>query len=193
MVRKMSYGIKVSYPGFSATDLEKERSQKKSSVEALPNLLSSLALPYLFGAKKQINRYKTSTSLLSTRPILSTMECLHEASTLFEDLNTVAMYANKCNQHHEYHRLFRDICNHIRHTVREDFDIEDKSVKNEAAKRLGLDSRLQINIGFDMDSIKVGEKVIKLVDIKAYLDWAEGVFTEIINRAKRDGAFREME
>jgi len=193
MARKMSYGIKVSYPGFSVTDLEKERSQQKSSVEALPNLLSSLALPYLFGAKTQIKRYENSASLLSKRSALSTMECLHEVSALFEDLNTVAMYVKKCNQHHKCHWLFRDICNHIRHTIREDFDVENKSIKNETAKRLGLDSKLQINIGFDTDSIKVGEKVVELVDVKAYLDWAEGVFTEIIDRAKKDGAFREME
>jgi hypothetical protein len=187
MSRKMSHGIKVSHKGFDVIDLNKKRSQKPPSNKALPNLLSSLALPYLLGAKKQVKRYQVAASSLQSRPVVETMECLHEASNLFEDLNTIAVYIKKCGKDHKYHQRWKDIRNHIRHAVREDFDGEDKSINKGVAQRLKLDPKLQINIGFDADAIKVGETVVGIGKISAYLTWAEDVIARILNKAKKDG------
>jgi len=187
----MSYGIKVSHRGFDVIDLNKKRSQKPPSNKALPNLLSSLALPYLLGAKTQVERYQKAASLLQLRPTVSTMECLHEASTLFEDLNTVVVYMRKCGKDHKNHQLWVDIRNHIRHAIREDFDKESDSVKNERAQRLGLDPKLQISIGFDKDAIKIGETVVEIDEIKAYLAWTEDIIAKILSKAKKDGFFKK--
>lgn len=187
----MNYGIKISHSGFYVTNLEKARSQKPPRNKALPNLLSAIALPYLLGAKTQVERYQKAASLLTLRPTISTMDCLHEASTLFEDLNTVVVYMRKCGRDHGQHKLWEDIRNHIRHAVREEFDKENDSVKNARAQRLGLNPKFQIYIGFDTDAIKVGETLVRIDEVKKYLAWAEGVIAEILNKAERDGYLRK--
>lgn len=189
MSRKMSYGIKVSHNGFDVIDLNKKRSQKSPSNKALPNLLSSLALPYLLGAKTQVERYQKAAFLLQLRPAISTMDCLHEASTLFEDLNTVVVYMRKCGKDHKNHQLWVDIRNHIRHAVREEFDKESDLIKNERARRLELNPKLQISVGFDRDVIKVGGTVVEINEINAYLIWAEDIIAKILSKAKKDGFF----
>lgn len=191
MPRKMNYGIKISHKGFDLLNLSKKRSQKPLSNRALPHLLSSLTLPYLLGAKTQVKRYEIAASLLQSSPTAGVMECLHEASALFEDLNTVVVYMRKCATDHKDHQLWIDIRNHIRHAVREEFDKEKDSVKNDRAKRLGLDPKLQINVGFDRDAIKVGETVVEISEVKKYLAWAEGVIAEILIKAEKDGHFKQ--
>jgi hypothetical protein len=191
MSRKMHYGIKVSHKGFDVTDTGKQRSQKPPSNKVLPHLLSSLALPYLLGAKTQVKRYEATAALLPSQSISATMACLHEASTLFEDLNTVVVYIRKCGKDHKSHQLWVDIRNHIRHAVREEYDRENDKVKNDRAKRLDLDPKLQISIGFDKDAIKVGETVVEIADVKSYLAWAEGVIAEILSKAQKDGYFKQ--
>ncbi len=191
MSRKMDFGVKVSHRGFGVINLDREQSKQTPSIEALPNLLSSLALPYLNGAKKQVGRYQRAASTLPLQPVISTMECLHEASTLFEDLNTVVVYMEKCRKNHKQHQLWKDIRNHIRHAVREDYDKENDNVKNNRAKRLCLDPKLQISIGFDKDAIKVGETVVEITDVESYLTWAEGIIAEILSKAKKNGFIRK--
>lgn len=190
--RKMSHGIKVSHKGFDVTNLDKKRSKKLPSNKALPNLLSSLALPYLLGAKKQVERYQRAALLLQLQPTVGTMECMHEVSTLFEDLNTVSVYMRKCGKDHKHHQLWKDIRNHIRHAVREDFDKKNKSINKEVARRLGLDPKLQINIGFDRDAIKLGETVVEIDEVTAYLTWAEDIITKILTKAKKDGFLKKL-
>lgn len=186
--RKMDYGVKISHKGFSVTDLDKERSQRTIQKTVLPHLLSGLALPYLLGAKSQVVRYVSTASQLRTRPAIATMGCLHEASTLFEDLNTVVIYMRKSGKDHKHHQLWMDIRNHIRHAVREEFDKENDSVKNSRAQRLGLDPKLQISMGFDIDAIKVGGTLVEIAQINEYLVWAEGVITDILAKASSDGS-----
>lgn len=183
----MNYGIKISHQGFSVTDLNKERSEQTIQKTVLPHLLTGLALPYLIGAKTQVERYVLVASRLKIQPTTATMECLHEASTLFEDLNTVVIYMRKCGKDHKDHQLWTDIRNHIRHAVREEYDKEDDSIKNDRAQRLGLDLKLQISLGFDIDAIKVGATLVTIEQIRKYLAWAEGLITEILSKAHEDG------
>lgn len=49
------------------------------------------------GAKTQVERYVSTASQLKIRPTIATMGCLHEASTLFEDLNIVRIYIGNQN------------------------------------------------------------------------------------------------
>ena len=185
--RKMNYGIKISHKGFSVTDLDKERSLQPNQTKLLAHLLSGLALPYLLGAKTQVQRYVEVASELNTRPTLAAMGCLHEVSTLFEDLNTVAIYMRKCGNDHKDHQLWMDIRNHIRHAVREEYDKEEDPVKKDRAQRLVLDPKLQVCVGFDTDAIKVGATLVTLDQIKKYLAWAEGVIVDILSKAHEDG------
>jgi len=187
MTKKFNYGIKVSKRGFDVTDTSKPKSKKAPKKRALPSLLSSLALPYLFGAEIQVRRYCTAASTLKTKPVLGTIECLHEASTLFEDLNTVAKYMEMCGKKYKIHRLWLDVRDHIRHDIREEYDKENKTRKNLRANKLGIDPKLQTNIGFSTDAIKIGKVVIQIKRINSYLDRAEITISKIINRGRGKG------
>lgn len=183
----MSYGMKISKPGFDVLNLDKERSPNKPKEHTLPNLLSSLALPYLLGAKTQVQRYKAAAITLEKTKTLSTLACLHETSTLFEDLNTIAKYVEMCGHKNDLNSLWLDIRNHIRHDVREEYDNESDTRKNKRAERLGLHPNLQTSIGFDLNGIKVGETLIEIDQINEYIAWAENIIANILSKAEKDG------
>jgi hypothetical protein len=191
MNRKMSYGMKISKPGFDVLNLDKERSPNKPKEHTLPNLLSSLALPYLLGAKAQVERYMAAAISLEKKTTLGTLACLHEASTLFEDLNTIAKYVEMCGYKNDLNSLWLDIRNHIRHDVREEYDDESDTRKNKRAERLGLHPNLQTSIGFDLNGIKVGEILIEIDQINEYITWAENIITNILIKAEKDGFMRQ--
>lgn len=183
----MNYGMKISKPGFDVLNLDNEKSLNKPREHTISNLLSSLALPYLLGAKAQVQRYKTAAITLEKKSTLSTLTCLHEASTLFEDLNTIAKYVEMCGYKNDLNSLWLDVRNHIRHDVREEYDNESNARKNKRAEKLGLHPNLQTSIGFDLYGIKVGETLIEIDQVNEYIAWAENIFAIILNKAEKDG------
>ncbi len=191
MSKKSRYGIKISHKNFDVKNLNRARSQKPVKKLALLNLLSSIALPYLLGAKKQVKRYKETACYLDSQPAIASMSCLHEASNLFEDLNTVSIYMKKCNKDHRLRSLWNDIRNYIRHAVREEFNKEKKTIKNARSQRLGLDPRLQIDIEFDTSFIKIGKRKILITEINSYLTWAEETIANFLSAGEKEGYFRQ--
>jgi hypothetical protein len=128
---------------------------------------------------------------LEKKTTLGTLACLHEASTLFEDLNTIAKYVEMCGYKNDLNSLWLDIRNHIRHDVREEYDDESDTRKNKRAERLGLHPNLQTSIGFDLNGIKVGEILIEIDQINEYITWAENIITNILIKAEKDGFMRQ--
>lgn len=176
----------MSKQGFNVLDPSLARS-KKRSMSTPPHLLYAVALTYLLGAKKQVIRYQEASKTLKERPVLGVYDCLHEFSTLLEDLSAVGKYIEKCGSTNKLHQLWFDVRNHIRHDIREEFDKESDSRKNERAKRLKLDPRLQTDIGFDINSVRIGRIYIKISEINSYLDWADKNISNVLDRAKRNG------
>jgi hypothetical protein len=178
--------IRVSKQGFNVLN-SKEKRKELPTEKLLPHLLYALALTYLLGAKKQLERYKIATLTLEKSPINRVYACLHEASTLFEDLCTVGKYVEICKDKNELHQLWFDVRNHIRHDIREEFDNESSPRKKSRADRLKIAPQLQTDIEFTSDSIKIGESVIEINIINNYLEWAEKVIFSVLNNAKKRG------
>lgn len=189
----MNFGIKLSKPGYDVNDqgATSPRGPKPKRPDA--HLLYSFAIPYLMGAHVTVQRYRQTASTLKTTPVVGVQSCLHEASTLFEDLTTISKYAEMCGDTHEKHQLWIDVRNHIRHDTREEYDKENKNWKNVRAERLGLDDRLQTNIGFSETAIKVGSVQITLDEIEEYLKWATELFNKTMNDARAKGYIKESE
>lgn len=185
-MKKLDYGIKVSKRGYSVTDLNQERKGNHTNVSPT-HMAYALSLPYLYGARTQIKRYQLAASALKKNPSGAVLECIHEISTLFEDLCTVSKYAEKCGNKHELHKLWLDVRNHIRHDIREDLDKEDDKRKNDRSIRLKLNEKLQTSIGFSPEVIKVGETEIEVSQISSYLDWADKIIAEVIKKAEESG------
>lgn len=172
--------------GFNVLDSSLARS-KKRSVGTPPHLLYAVALTYLLGAKKQVIRYQEAAKTLKERPVLGVYDCLHEFSTLLEDLSAVGKYIEKCGTTNKLHQLWFDVRNHIRHDIREEFDNESSSRKESRAKHLNLNSKLQTDIRFNTNSVIVGGTTIKISDINTYLEWADKTISDVLNKAKEDG------
>ncbi len=179
----MKHVIRISKRGFNVLDIDGKPKEGTSDKAILPHMLQILAWPYILGAKKQVRRYSLAIAL-NKNAVEVTNECLHEISTLFEDLCTIGKYAEKCGQKHKMHQLFLDVRNHIRHDFREEFDVDTKSYKNARRERLKLDPRLQTDISFEVNSIKVGGIRIEIDEINTYLAWVEQIMTTIMNKAK---------
>jgi len=182
----MAYVIKASRQGFDAINPKVDIIRKPKN-PTLPHLLFTFALPYLFGAKEQVKRYQTATLTLKIDTINSIYRCLHEASTLFEDLSTVAKYIEKCGYKNEMDKFWFDVRNHIRHDIREEFDNNNDKRKNERALRLKINPTLQMDLGFTMESIDIGGVTIKITQINEYLGWAEKIINKVLDRAKING------
>lgn len=188
--RKLNHGIKVTQQGIDVKESEIDEVKKPKSDSKrriLPHLLYAIALPYFYGAKTQIERYEHAAVALKQYPINATQTCLHEVSCLFEDLATVTKYAEMCGHSHDLHPLWLDVRNHIRHDIREEFDNKTDARKNARAKRLGLNPKLQISIGFESGLIKIGGTVIEIDMIEDYLSWAEGVIGGVLAEAQEKG------
>lgn len=175
MTKKLNQGIKVS-----------ARDDTVPNREVLPHLLLSIAKPFLVGGYNEIERYKEAYEVCKDYAVTGVQLCLHEVSCLFEDLSTVAKYIELTGKTHPSHSLWFDVRNHIRHDIREELDLDERR-KVARAKRLGLDHRLQANIGFDSKHIKVGTTIVTLASVKEYLDWANTVIDEVIEDAATKG------
>lgn len=188
-MKKLDYGIKVSKKGFNVIDLNQERKENTED-NIQPHMEYALALPYLYGAKTQVERFRAAAFTLKQNPSGSVITCIHEVSTLFEDLCTVSKYVKKCGNKHDFHKLIRDVRNHIRHDTRDNYDNESDFRKKDRAKRaerLKLDPKLQTSMGFSLDLIKVGDVEIEVKEIISYLDWADKIITDVMKKAKESG------
>lgn len=189
---QMTNVMKFSKPGedvngkISSPVVNNSRKARK----LLPHLLYAVALPYLFGAKTQLARYREAVKI--NHPVTKVYTCLHEVSCLFEDLDTVARYAEECGDSNKLHYLWRDMRNHIRHDIREEMDDTSSKLKAARAQRLGINPKLQMELSFDDSFIKVGSTVIQLVEIDQYLAWAEVAIERVLTEAIEKGYVEGM-
>lgn len=155
------------------------KNKSKESFLRNPHIAAGLVKPFIAGARLQIKRLLEAQHLLKHDPINGVYECYHESSNLFEDLATAVQYLRLCGINSPQDQTFLDLRDHIRHDIREEFDL-DKKRKNERAKRLGLNPKLQAEISFDIGTVKVGSTVVKLSDIASYLNNAETIINALM-------------
>ncbi len=187
---KNEFKIKVSKGGYN---IDGTKASPPTSKRIDAHILYSLAIPYLMGAHVTVNRYRQEAAQLHATPVRSTQACLHETSTLFEDLATISKYTSMCSDNHKNGKLWVDIRNHIRHDFREEFDKEDKKIKNARAIELGLPPEIQTDIAFSEIAIRVGAITVPLKDIDDYISWAATLFNKVMNEARIKGYVKESD
>jgi hypothetical protein len=143
---------------------------------------------YLFGAQLQIGRYKDAASTLHQKPIEGVYRCLHEASSLFEDLATLEWYFKL----HEvepkgYNSSWTDARNHLRHDLREDLGKGDKRTVARV-ERLKLEKGFMSGIGFTESSIKVGGTEIAVDEIEKFLVVAGEIVYSLFEEGVENGS-----
>lgn len=183
------FTLKVAKKGFSVTNMDiNKKKTSNSNNKKMPHLLTAVALTYFYGAKTQIKRYQlVASSLNKNNAVTGIYTCLHEMSSLFEDVNTVAKYMEECGFKNDLHQLWLDVRNHIRHDVREEFDNDGDLRKEQRALRLKLNPKLQMDISFEVDTIHIGGTDIKISQVEEYLKWAEDIMGKILVDAQNLG------
>ena len=184
----MNYGLKVYKKDIEFMKKQTESSRKKYNKENA-HILIALALPYLRGARIQVERYQEACLGLKNDSINATNNCLHEISSLFEDLNTVAYYVKLCGEKHRLNRVFREVRNHIRHDIRDNFDL-DCEKRDKRFKYLGIDEQYQTQVGFSHEKIKIGSTFVEINAINRYLDWVTNIVNSAINEAWKKGKIK---
>lgn len=184
----MNYGIKVFKKDVESLKNQNKKSRRVYNKENA-HILIALALPYLRGARLQVERYQEASLSLKKDSINATNNCLHEMSCLFEDLNTVAYYVKLCGKKHRLNRVFREVRNHIRHDIRDNFD-SDCEKRDKRWKYLGIDEQYQTQMGFSYEGIKIGSTFIEIRDINQYLDWVTNIVNSAINEAWKKGKIK---
>ncbi len=190
----MDYGVKISQQDVDVISKIKKQSDTVSPGNKA-HILLTLAIPYLNGAYEQIKRYEAAAAQFTPQNAVNVVNaCLHEASSLFEDICTVSKYVTDlCGYKNEKHQLWVDIRNHIRHDIRENFDTtnqRDAERREKRLKRLGVSDKLQTSIGFDKDRLTIGSTVVTMNEIQEYLSWASQIIADIIQRAETDGKIK---
>lgn len=138
------------------------------------NTGGAMIKPFITGARVQLERYLEAQRLVSAHKVNGAWidRCLYELSSLLEHLSTVSIYLKLCGVELPIQQTIIDIRNHLRHDVREEFD-EDKKTKQERAKRLGINPKLQMELVYIDSGVKVGTTELKANQISLFLDMAE--------------------
>lgn len=142
-----------------------------------------MARPFVDGAKIQLKRYVDAQAYCKHDPIGGVNQCWYELSSLFEHLATVVIYLEHCGVQLPDGQLYKDVRNHIRHDVREEFDRDEKA-KADRATRLGLNPKLQLHVSFLDDGVKIGGTKIENTQISSFINGAEMLVYALMNGGK---------
>lgn len=183
----MSHGVKISQAGY---DLKKGKGSGKPdrSDENLKFMVSGIAVPYLLGANVSLRRFSEASK--KRKNVAYVYECLHEASSLLEDLDTVDRYAIMCGQNHELHDKILNMRNHIRHDLRDNLNHESHEGRIKRAKKLGIDENLLVAISFDVDLITIGGTELTTAEVSKFLDSSKEVFGKLIDKGLATGRIK---
>lgn len=185
----MSHGVKISETGKDIVKgKSKENVKPDYSGETLNYMVSGIAIPYLRGASISLQRFNEASQ--KEKNIEFVYECLHEASSLLEDLDTVDRYIIMCGQKHDLHDKILNMRNHIRHDMRDNLTHESNDGRRRRAKKLGIDEHLMVSISFDVDTIFIGKTSLTSAEIVEFLTFADKVFSTLFEDGRVKGRIK---
>ncbi|PKL31367.1 hypothetical protein CVV43_02575 [Candidatus Saccharibacteria bacterium HGW-Saccharibacteria-1] len=180
----MSQGVQISQSGYDL-DKDKRSGEPDRSVETLRYMVSGIAIPYLRGSSISLQRFSEASK--KEKNIAYVYECLHEASLLLEDLDTVDRYVIMCGQNHELHEKILNMRNHIRHDLRDNLTHESNKGRITRAKKLGVNENLLVSIAFDVDLIIVGKTKLTTAEVLEFLNFSGKVLNSLIDEGRLKG------
>jgi hypothetical protein len=176
----MNIGVKISSEGYDIQGKESKKNvDSPPSSNVTSHMISGIAVAFLYGADVSLKRYVEAASKAESDANY-VYECLHEVSSLMEHLDSVDRYMIMCGVTDHLHSTILDIRNHIRHDLRDNLSHESNKGRTQRAKKLGINQKLLVHIGFSADAIKVGTTILKVSDIAAFIKTAEQTFMPII-------------
>lgn len=179
MARGMHAGIKIC---------------KLTIINSVDNeMLAFIASLEISDVYHTLKRYKSAYRRLEgTREIRYCCSCLYEVSNMLEHLNAINKYKNKIeNKEDELSQTILNMRNHIRHdicdNIFDDISEDNKKRRERRAKKLGIDCRYLVHIGFDIDAIKVGDTELTFSQIEKFLERSQDIFNQHTQELVRNG------
>lgn len=188
----MSYGTHISKQGYDVVTGKQSKQQSVQDERFLPYMISGIAVPYLKGAGVSLQRYLEAASQLK-KDVNKVYNCLYEASSLLEHLDTVDRYVIMCGEQHPLHKTILNMRNHIRHDLRDNLNHESNDGRVKREKELGIREGLLVDITFPEAGIVIGKTELSAVEIINFLQHAEQLFTQHIKEAQEKGLIKGIE
>jgi len=188
----MGYGIQISKEGYDVGTGKKSKQQSSRDERFLPYMISGIAIPYLKGASVSLQRYLEAASQLK-KDVNKVYDCLHEASSLLEHLDTVDRYIIMCDEQHALHKIILNMRNHIRHDLRDNLNHETNNGRVKREKELGIREGLLVDITFPETAIVIGKTELTAAEIVSFLQYAEQLFTRHLKEAQEKGLVKGIE
>ena len=186
MARRMHSGVKIN-----------KLDDSYSSVD--DKMLAFIASLEISDVYHTLNRYKSAyRSLEETREIRYRCSCLYEISNMLEHLNAINKYKNKIEgKKDELSQTILYMRNHIRHdicdNIFDDSSENDKERREKRIKRLGIDDRLLVHVGFDIDAIKTGDTELTFSQIEDFLKRSQNTFKQFTEELIQSGRLSTMD
>lgn len=188
----MAHGVRISKDGY---DVVKGKSSGKISGRQderfLSYMISGIAIPYLKGAAKSLQRFMSAAEQLVNDPN-NTFTCLYESSSLLEHLDAVDRYIIMCGEQHPLHEKILNMRNHIRHDLRDNLSHESNEGRVKRAKKLGIPENLLVDISFYPESINIGTTVLTTIEIINFIEYARDLFAKHIEEAQAKGLIQGL-
>lgn len=186
----MNYGAKIAKTGHSLANLDSPAKVDSKPDDTLKEMVSSISLAFILGAKEQLTRYRDAYSKIKLNPQEGVLYCLHESLTLLEDLDTLSWYTQICGETNDLNKIIRDMRNHARHDLRENINHESNDGRKKRARELGLHQNLMVHIGFDENTIKMGTTILTISQAREYINWAESILTTVMANGVKAGRIK---
>ena len=183
----MAHVVKISKEGHDVVDGKRSGDGARQRDEMfLAYMVSGIAIPFLYGAARSLQRYISAAEQLTKDPN-NTFTCLYESSSLLEHLDAVDRYIIMCGNEHSLHDKILNMRNHIRHDLRDNLSHESNDGRTKRAKKLGISEKLLVDISFDENFIKIGKTILSTVEIIEFIEYAKTLFSKYIEEATAKG------
>jgi len=109
---------------------------------------------------------------------------------MLEHLNAINKYKNKIeNKEDELSQTILNMRNHIHHdicdNIFDDISEDNKKRRERRAKKLGIDCKYLVHIGFDIDAIKTGDTELTFSQIEDFLKRSQNTFSPFMGELIR--------
>ena len=147
-------------------------SKKRTSIQSEnKRFIGVFMKPFISGSKIQLERYLEAQRIMKSNDMIGSYadRCLFELSSLFEHLATLQTYLKRVGIELRIGSAITDFRNHIRHDARGELDARSEK----RAERLGIDEKLQTQIAFTDNGVKVGSTILNASELNHFIEMAD--------------------
>lgn len=162
-----------------------EEKKNDNYIATNPQLMFTVAKPYITGAKVQLERYLEAQRIMKAHKLVlggGIDRCMYELSALLEHLDCIETQLRNRGINLPTGENIRQFRNHLRHDAGGDPDWSN----GKRGKAIGLNDKLQVHIVFADSGVKMGSTELTAQQIDTYISTAETIMWALALGGKID-------